>query len=167
MEEREMEGESYWHHKTPSLSHWSSFIHWLTGLGTSSLDQSETRGFREVVTVPEKTVQCFHFATDWSFWQMCAEIFLIFFLFIHSRLTDNVCRFSALLLQLGAARSHAPLQLHYCSFKCFAPAHFQQTEHLLFRCRNSTHFSNLVTIHNLYLKRHYSCFSFLFFFLQY
>lgn len=95
---------------------------------------------------------------------MCAEIFLIFFLFIHSRLTDNVCRFSALLLQLGAARSHAPLQLHYCSFKCFAPAHFQQTEHLLFRCRNSTHFSNLVTIHNLYLKRHYSCFSFFFFF---
>lgn len=53
--ERERQRASYWHHKTPSLSHWSSFIHWLTGLGTSSLYQSETRGFREVVTAPEKT----------------------------------------------------------------------------------------------------------------
>lgn len=111
MAERETEGASYWPHKTPSLSHWSSFIHWLTSLGTGSLDQSDARGFLERSSPAQKRhIPMFSSPlaklTDWGFWQhMFTETYLFQSLFIHWRFTDNVCSFPALLPQLGAAHT--------------------------------------------------------------
>lgn len=62
MAEGETEGASYWHYKTPSLSHWSSFIHWLTGPGNRQPPSIRGEGASEGSSPPRKkdTVKCFH-----------------------------------------------------------------------------------------------------------
>lgn len=46
-----IEGESYWHHKTASLSHWFSFIYLLKGPCVSSFSRSETVvGFKIIIS---------------------------------------------------------------------------------------------------------------------
>lgn len=52
----ELKGESYWAHKTSSLSHWSGFIHWLTDLGSNGLHQLTTRGLGR--HRPQRTGPC-------------------------------------------------------------------------------------------------------------
>lgn len=103
MAEGETEGASYWHYKTPSLSHWSSFIHWLTGPGNRQPPSIRGEGASEGSSPPrKKDSQMFSspFAklTDCSSWrQMFTENYLFssYRLFIHSRVSDNVCSFPA------------------------------------------------------------------------
>ena len=78
--EAETQSASYWHHKTPSLSHWSSFIQWRTGVGSSSFYQSETRGLGEDVTAPKRPIQMFsppfaRLTEIPAFWQQICRVF--------------------------------------------------------------------------------------------
>ncbi len=124
MAEGETVRASYWHHKTPSLSHWSSFIHWQTGLGTSSLHQSETRGLSEVVTIPEKTLSevfisiCKTNRLELLTADVHREYFILIYIY---QLKVNVCSFS----------STAPLVQF--EFSCLALLSFN-TAHLPFSC---------------------------------
>lgn len=67
---------SYWHHKTPSLPHWSGFIYWLNGPGTRS------RYLSKCCHCPwEDALECFISVCQVARWCRCSENYSLHYSF--------------------------------------------------------------------------------------